>query len=340
MACFLTASASPVYAADCSKTTTGLMAIPDLGAQTYKGEQGGLYPGGTNEPPAAYQKAGVEAARAVKARAQDGRPDSQGKFVLLSVGMSNATQEFSVFVNLAQSDALKNARLAVVDGAQGGQDAKAWTQASAKSWAVVDDRLREASLSRAQVAAIWLKEAQAQPSGELATHTAALAADLACIVEVATARFPNLQQVFVSPRTYAGYATTRLNPEPYAYETGFADRQLVAKSVNSPASRPWIGWGPYLWTDGALGRKDGFVWTCDDVQADGTHPSDQGRRKVGELLQRFVQQSAFTSWYREPAPTPRIREFPGPPQWPWAALFLVAAALVAFGFTRARPRVR
>jgi hypothetical protein len=144
-------------------------------------------------------------------------------------------------------------------------------------------------------------------------------------VRIAAQRYPQLRQVFLSPRTYAGYATTTLNPEPYAYESGFADRALIMGSVASPTARPWIGWGPYLWTDGTRGRSDGLTWTCADVRdSDGTHPSALGQQKVAQLLQRFFDTSPFAGWYRgsgvavtaSPAPTPtagrRVRPSPGP----------------------------
>lgn len=290
-------------AANCGRTSTGMVALPDLAGGTYKGERGGLYLGGTNEPPTAYSEAGLRAAGGIVARAPSGAPDPKGKAVLLSVGMSNTTQEFSAFVGLARGDAMRAAHVEVVDGAQGGQDASRWTSASALTWSTVDSRLLQAGVSAAQVQAIWLKQAIAEPRGDFQTEARRLWDTLRAIVDVATQRFPNLQQVFVSPRTYAGYATTTLNPEPYAYESAFADRLLIADSIARPEARPWIGWGPYLWTDGTRGRGDGFVWTCDDAAQDGTHPSASGRRKVAEQLQRFFDESRFASWYRGGAPS-------------------------------------
>jgi hypothetical protein len=63
-------------------------------------------------------------------------------------------------------------------------------------------------------------------------------------------------------------------------------------------SRPWLGWGPYLWTDGTKGRSDGLVWTCADVRADGTHPSPTGQQKVSALLLRFFTTNATAKrWF-------------------------------------------
>jgi hypothetical protein len=90
---------------------------------------------------------------------------------------------------------------------------------------------------------------------------------------------------------YAGYASTTLNPEPYAYESGFSVQWLIGDHIqNNPSARPWLGWGPYLWTNGTSGRSDGLVWNCADVLAsDGTHPSASGSQKVAALLLTFLK---------------------------------------------------
>src|SRR5215210_8100191 len=101
--------------ADCTLTTTGLVPLTDMGRRRYHGFRGGLYPAGRNRPTAAYLQRGLAASRRVH------RID--GKIVLLSVGMSNATAEFSTFKRVADRDPAKNANLTIVDGAQDGWDA-------------------------------------------------------------------------------------------------------------------------------------------------------------------------------------------------------------------------
>jgi hypothetical protein len=297
----------PVAAANCGGTTTGLIALPDLVNGTYQGLPGGLYPG-TNQPPAAYAAGGLHAAGAMVARDPQGRPDPNGKVALLSIGMSNTTMEFSTFAKLSQADPARDAHVVIVDGAQGGQDAPVWDDPRTQVWSVVEDRLTRSGVTDGQVGAIWLKQAIARPTSDFATYTKTLSDDLRQIVAIAAGRYPNLQQVFLSPRTYAGYATTDLNPEPYAYWSGYADRMLIVDSIAKPDQRPWIGWGPYLWADGTKGRADGFTWTCDDVRPnDGTHPSDAGQQKIATLLKTFFDGSPFALWYRgasRPVPSP------------------------------------
>jgi hypothetical protein len=115
-------------------------------------------------------------------------------------------------------------------------------------------------------------------------------------------KFPNLKMVYLSSRFYAGYAASPLNPEPYAYEGGFAMKWAIAGQIagkpdmnfdpgKGPVRCPWIAWGPYLWADGLKGRKqDDLVWRYEDMMiGDRTHPSQVGRQKVAKLLLDFFK---------------------------------------------------
>src|SRR5882672_3085447 len=68
--------------------------LSDLGAGTYKGFTGGLYPAGTNSVPAAHAAAGLARAQGIAPLDTAGTPNAGGRIVLLSIGMSNTTQEF------------------------------------------------------------------------------------------------------------------------------------------------------------------------------------------------------------------------------------------------------
>src|SRR6185436_14110181 len=70
--------------------------INDLGSGLYLGQyQGGLYPNGSNDVPAAHALEGRARANQIGPVNTAGQPDPAGKFVFLSVGMSNTSQEFA-----------------------------------------------------------------------------------------------------------------------------------------------------------------------------------------------------------------------------------------------------
>lgn len=292
--------------------STGLVPLSDLGKGIYKSEQGGLYPGGGNTPPPAHLKAGLELARRVAPLNPDGQSSKDGKIVLLTIGMSNTTQETQAFQKLADAHREINPALLIIDGAQGGQTAAITANPRSHYWNIVDQRLSAAAVSAKQVQVVWLKQANAGPVEPFPTEVKKLQNDILATLHNLSDRFPNLKITFLSTRIYAGYASTPLNPEPHAYETAFAVKWLIGDQIagkpdlNYDAAKgqvrsPWLAWGPYLWADGRAGRKDGLVWLPDDLGPDGTHPSTQGREKVAKLLLDFFKTDAVSRlWFLAP----------------------------------------
>ena len=300
------------------KPPVGLNPLTDMNDR-YKGQDGGLYGGGKNEPPQGHLEAALQQAKLIQPLDADGKPSDNGKIVMISVGMSNTTQEFSAFVRLANADPAKSPKIVIVDGAQGGMDAKAWAVSgrpdqpgSRNPWEVLDDRLRQADVSHEQVQVAWVKQARIAPGsiGEFPKHAEEMKGHMVTILNMLKERFPNLRLAYLSSRIYAGYAKSTLNPEPYAFESAFVVRWLIQDQINGEPSlnydpakeavkSPLLLWGPYLWADGENGRKiDDLVWRPEDLGPDGTHPSDNGRRKVAELLLDFVKtDSTAKTWF-------------------------------------------
>lgn len=307
-------------------------ALTDLARGVYLQYQGGLYPDGFNVPPAEHDAEGRRRAAQIQPLDTNGNPSASGRIVLLSIGMSNVTQEFCAGAGYVQCDAwsfmgqaaadpqVDRQRLIIVNGARGGQAAASWTSpASAEYERVRTQGLAPLGLSEHQVQVVWTKMANPQPRASLPATDAdalVLTRQLGDILRALRSRYPNIQQVFFSSRTYAGYATTTLNPEPYAYETGFAHKWAIEAQImqlrgQQPAAHintgsldyrtvaPWIAWGPYLWAEGPeRPRADGFFWTRDDFASDGTHPSTSGRQKVGQQLLDFFRTSPYTRcWF-------------------------------------------
>jgi len=311
---------------------TGFIPINDLGLRLYLDQiQGGLYAAGSNQVPPAHILAGLAHNALIRPLDKAGRPAPSGRCVLLSVGMSNTTQEFwaanhrgpatswSFAGQAAANSVVNHTTLAIVDGAMGGQAANVWVSPSAPNYnRVRDEQLAPLGLTEAQVQAIWLKQADIQPTVPLPNANAdafILQKALGDIVRACKIRYPNLQVVFLSSRIYAGYAASFLNPEPYAYESGFSVQRLVQAQVNQMAggpidpiagdlnhdsgAAPWIAWGPYLWADGLTPRSDGLTWLQSDFENDGTHPAKSGQQKVGTMLLEFLLQSPFSrAWFR------------------------------------------
>jgi len=87
------------------RETTGLKPLSEMTAKDrYKGEDGGLYGAGRNSPPDEQHRAAeLELAR-IEPLDAHGKPATNGKIVIVSISMSNATQEFSKFKRIADTD--------------------------------------------------------------------------------------------------------------------------------------------------------------------------------------------------------------------------------------------
>jgi hypothetical protein len=287
------------------KEHTGLVPLDQMTAtDSYKGEDGGLYGGGKNVPPPQHQKAAERELAKIAPLGPDGRPAADGKIVLLSIGMSNTTQEFSKFKELADQDPAKSPRVVIVDGAQGGQDAARWNDRGLPAWKTAEDRIQKAGVTAQQIQVVWMKHARIAPAqyGDYPKHAEELAGHTIASLNIAKQKFPNLRVAYLSSRIYAGYATTALNPEPYSYESAFVVRKLIQDqikgdprlnydSAKGEVRTPPLLWGPYLWADGTTPRKsDGLFWVREDLREDGTHPSvASGREKVARLLLTFLK---------------------------------------------------
>ena len=103
--------------------------LTDLSVGTYFGSTGGLYENGRNSEPADHAVVGLLRAARIQPLNPQGQPDPRGVYVLISIGMSNTTQEFCgggrvgrctpwAFMGQAAADPMVNQRiLVIVDGA-------------------------------------------------------------------------------------------------------------------------------------------------------------------------------------------------------------------------------
>jgi hypothetical protein len=289
-------------AASGGREQTGMKPLSDMTADDrHKGQDGGLYGGGRNSPPDAHQQAALAQAALIRPLAPDGQPAADGRVVLVSISMSNATQEFSTFKRIADAQRDKSPRLTIVDCAQGGQAMAEWVNPDAPPWREAERRIAAAQVTPQQVQAAWIKLANKGPRGDLEEHGRKLQRDTLAVIHNAKQKFPNLRIAYLSSRIYGGYSNGPLNPEPYAYESAFPVRWLIqgqiagAAELNFDAERgaaraPLLLWGPYLWADGTAPRQtDQLVWTREDLARDGTHPSDSGREKVARMLLEFFR---------------------------------------------------
>jgi len=311
-------------------TDTVRVPLTDLSTGTYYGHPGGLYPGGANSPPSDHDSAARVRRNQIKALDVNGDESPFGKYVLLVIGSSNATQEVCssssappcaswTFMGRAAADpSVNHYNLVIVNGAAPDQNAPDWTSPTSPNYERIKvGRLAPLGLSENQVQIIWLDLADPKPSVALPADSAdanTLLANLGLTVRALRARYPYLRLVFVSSPIYGGYPLANLSREPYAYESGFSVKWLIESQINEMKGQgfnpragtldyvkkaaPPILWGPYLWTAGDTPRSDGLSWLRTDFEADAIHLSKAGETKAAEKLLDFFKTSAYTRcWF-------------------------------------------
>jgi chitodextrinase/predicted transglutaminase-like cysteine proteinase len=338
----LSAQASTTTNAGGGSDTTEMVPLIDMGVNAYYGFDGGLYENGSNVAPFSHDQEGLARAAAMQPLDTNGNISDNGKIVMLSIGMSNTTQEFCSEDSFEPCDSwtfmgqaavhpdVDHDNLVIVNGAEAGESATTWGSASDFNYdRVRDNVLSPKGLAEAQIQVVWVKQANPHPTTSLPDANAdvySLEASLADIARAVKIRYPNIKMMFVSSRIYGGYASTTLNPEPYAYESGFAVKWLIEAQINQMSNSsidsiagdldynstaPWISWGPYLWSDGLKSRSDGLIWESSDFENDGTHPSQSGEEKVGSMLIDFFLNSSYMKgWFTTNSTPPPVDTTP------------------------------
>ena len=296
---------------------TPLVAITDLSTGLFEGYEGGLYPSGGNVRPSAQNSAGVTFAQGIVPLNSSGQYSPTGKYVLLAVGESTLQNEFNRFLPIANSDPTKNPNLVLVNGAQGGATPNNFTTTTSVYWSTtVNNYLPQNGVTANQVVAAVIEDTDGIATGTFPSDITTLQSEYETMMNTMLTLFPNLKLVYFSSRVYGGYSNgvgSPDNPEPYAYEVGWAVKWAIQDQIDGnsnlnynsaigPVVAPWMSWGPYYWSNGMLGREDGLVWDCADFSADGTHPSSPfGQYKVASQWLQFLKTDATTiPWYLAP----------------------------------------
>lgn len=294
---------------DCSRTSVGFIPLMDMTAdQDYLGQEGGLYGGGQNQPPSDHQARASQATAQIQPLDAGGNPSPDGRIGLISIGMSNAQQEFDRFMDVAAFE--KSPLVTLVNGARPGNVASYWVKPDPNDdpWVFLENAIQRAGLTPQQVQVVWLKQANGGPRpgrDDFPVYAQKLRDDMATIVLRVKETYPNVRLVYLTSRIYAGYSRIALSPEPFAYEGAFSVRWLIQDQIAGGGesgvtydNAPVLLWGAYLWADGTTSRSDGLTWLCDDFKRDGVHPGDSGRQKAAELMLNFFTTDPLTSqWF-------------------------------------------
>ncbi len=313
------------WGSNCAQTSVGFTPLIDMeSGEQYLGEDGMLYPGSNMCPPTHFNNV-MNAANSIVPLDSAGNPSPSGEIVWFSCGMSNTNGKSNNLIPMTESDPLKAPEVHFVNGANGGIPVEDMVSPTADYWVnVVPSKLSSGGVTAEQVQVVWLLQTHRSPSGPFGTWYLNLRDDLGHVVRNLYSNFPNLKIIYLSPRSYAGYADGTLNPEPYAYQSGFSykkliDDQLSGDSTLTPfVQTAYLYWSEYLyiWADGTTPNGMGLSYQCSDYDGEGTHPSSQGYTKIASYMLNFYQTDPTCVWYRGTGSPPTSNPVPTTSQAP------------------------
>lgn len=301
---------------DVAGTTTPIVDMPDLGAGSYLGSEGGLYFNGSNQDSAQHSSDGVSFAQSLVPLDANGNPDPvNGQMVMLGLGISTIEVEMDAFVPMANGDPEKNPSVLVINGAEPHASATDFASMSSLYWdTLINDIIPNAGASPNQVVAVLFEDIDKSPKGTYPKDDVQLQSELESVAQNILSFFPNVKMLFYQPRAYSGFSNgvSTVDPEPYVYEQGFAIRGAIEDQINGlpslnynpangPVMAPWLSWGPYTWANGMIPNSSGLAYSCQDFigSNDGHHPSQKyGAPKIAAQFLNFFKTSPLTvPWF-------------------------------------------
>lgn len=301
----------------CDNTSVGYTPLTDLGTAEYErdgeGEEGGLYGEGSNTCPSAHQAAGVALGAQVEKLDTNGDPDAGGTIVLLGLGMSQQNIYMPEFITQAAADGDVSTDVTIVNGSV---SSFTYDRIGANInniyWTThVPAALSAAGVGAEQVQVVFMLNAWLPSEGSFTEYRDNSYDAIVSTLQFCYQLYPNLKQVWLGNRCYAGYAGAGVpSPEPYAYECGFSVRKVILSQIAGDADlvfdegggtivAPWCAWGVDIWADGENTRSDGLEYECADMRVDdGMHAGDGARDKVVALmLSHFKTNTATSGWF-------------------------------------------
>lgn len=222
------------------------------------------------------------------------------RIVIIAISMSNGFLEMNRFIELYRGHAEVSPRIGLVNCAKGGHALERWLSMPSL-WQECRDKIAAAGFRTDQVRVVWAKDAN-----QFTTHLRTLpdpnadyhdlVRNIAALSQRIGQEFPSVQAIFHSSRIYGGYTDNAARGEPIDYEGGFAVNAVIDQQKRGELpGAPWIGWGPYLWSNGSRPNGSGIFWVESDYNSDRVHPSTSGQTKVADALHRFFLRF---DWYR------------------------------------------
>lgn len=306
----------------CDALTPGLIPLNDLGAGFFEGYQGGFYPMGqlTEAPMSQHFKKGRSFAKGIQPLNASGAVDFDNGVVLMAgFGPSVPLHLVDSLISIVHNNSdgyITNPCFDLINLCVGGRGLDfAVGPDSDRYWDSIENKLISTGYNINQLQIGWMyfnaKYDSLNPI-EFPEHALAVKEDYKIWLQQCKERFPNMKIVLVSGRHYGGYCDTTIEQlpaagEPASYYNNFTVKWLIEDQINNepdlkytgPAAIvPYINWGPYFWTNGAIPRiTDGRNYPCSKFSDDGLHLTDPTNHEDADYMMQYLYNSEYAKYY-------------------------------------------
>ncbi|MBG9376801.1 hypothetical protein I5907_11170 [Panacibacter sp. DH6] len=293
-------------------TDTVKIPINDLGAGTFMGKVGGLYPGGVNAPFGTYAADLMTFSKDIKPLNADGEPASNGVVGFIAIGGSTCGKMMSALTDKTTGNPLTNGKLKMVNctNGEGSASLNSLMNASDTIWPIIMNKLGRRKLTVSQVQVIYLETDDSIQLSGFPDRPLRAKQEYVQTLKMFKTKFPNVKLVYVLGRTTTFLTKKKKlihNVEPNPYYNGWACKWLIEDQMNGvPGTRykgasaevPMVTWGWYQWAYGtSQPRKDGFTWEASDTE-DGLHATPAGSDTLSGYFQNFLLTDIYAkNWY-------------------------------------------
>jgi hypothetical protein len=286
----------------------------------HEGFEGGLYADGKNTPHGAHAEALRRMCAAVQPLDAQGRPDPEGRIVVIGVGASVCRQIFEALEESGPSAVAKRPEVVFVNCARGGHDVNKISDPERRYWEYAKEAVTKAGFSPAQVQVAWYQSDDLRDTkDDFPGRPRRLQESIARNMRELKSHFPNTRLCYHSARHTTAFMPDdegkAKHAEPRPWHVGWSVKWLIEaqsggatglKFDGPDAVAPLAAWATYFWTDADTPRADGYHWTRDMNVKDGVHLSAAGQTRVaGELLAFWRTNEFARMWFagmRAPAP--------------------------------------
>ena len=203
----------------CDNDSTGNIPLVDLKTGFYLGAyQGGLYPGGFNEMPAAHADSGIAIAQSLIPINFDGEEDTVfGKTVMLGLGPVSAGKSFNKFIAQYNDAGYFDSCVRIVNGCldEFGLEQMIDADAGDTYWKDVNDYLQAADLKKKQVRVVWVMTTSFEDTvSSMSAYVDSLTIKYIDLIRELKTQFINLKLIYISGLQFGGYVDlSNCNPD-------------------------------------------------------------------------------------------------------------------------------